>query len=111
MTASKRAKVDGTRSGLLTPRAREVLRLMLNNADTEDGVLVGEGALWWIGDERTSWQVAKQLLQLCLVRDISDTDLLRYEVNADEARRALDDPAYVPEIIRLMRAQRTAVQS
>jgi hypothetical protein len=79
---------------------------MVERADDPDGEgeLVGEKGTWWIGTERTSWGVAKQLLRLCLVRDVSDThSLLRYEADPEEARRVLDDPSYVPEIVRLTR--------
>lgn len=86
----------------LTPRARAVLAAMLAHRDDEEGELTRDGAQWWLGLDRTSASVANQLLRACLIRlEVGDLgDRYQVWVATEEARPALEDPAYVPLIER-----------
>lgn len=88
----------------MTKRAREILRLMVEKRDHEDGELVGDKGQWWIGTERTSFKVVKQLLVLCLI-SLECGEVGRYEVYQanEEAKKFLNNPKYVPLIVRAMR--------
>ena len=88
----------------MTKRAREILRIMVEKRDHEDGELVGEKGVWWIGLERTSFQIVRQLLTLCLI-SLECGKVGGYEVYqaTSEAKEFLDNPKYVPLIVRAMR--------
>jgi len=93
----------------LSPRAREVLARMVEHADDgdEEGELTFSSGQWWLGDDRTSGAVAKQLLKGCLIR-MSHGDLgdkYQLYVATDEARSVLDDPNYVTVIERAIAEQ------
>jgi hypothetical protein len=99
---------DRARAIKLTPRAREVLRLMVDHADDEDGdgELVGEHGVWYVGLERTSWRVVKQLLWFGVIKvawgDEAGDGRYQAYVATGEARRALDDPGFVPLFVRAL---------
>jgi hypothetical protein len=77
-------------------RAREVLRLMVENRDDEegDGELVGEKGQWWIGDERTSGRVVNELIRACVIKQLDECSGRGYAVWVahSDADRALADP-------------------
>lgn len=95
---------------ILTKRAREVLRMLVEEKDDdgEDLDILGERGRWYVGLEPTSWAVVKQLLQCCLIHPIDDHSGLGakiqvYIARKEEAVKVLADPEYVPEMIRLIR--------
>lgn len=85
----------------MTKRAGEILRLMVEKRGHENGELVRESGEVWIGDQRTSCAVMNELLRLCMI-SLVHGKVGGYEVYtaASEAKEFLDDPKYVPLIVR-----------
>ena len=75
----------------LSPRAKQVLAIMRDHEhDSHDGWLVQEGVECWIGDQRTSHAVVKQLIECCFVSEEQSGGRTRmYSIN-DSGKRFLD---------------------
>lgn len=85
----------------LTPAMHRVLRALADDADRD---LVREGREVWYGSSRTNSTVLNALLRLCLVSPDgfheTGQGYERYEINED-GRGVVQDPNYVPRILRL----------
>ena len=82
-----------------------VLRRM--REEDEELVKATSDAFSWVGLTRVHPSTVKMLLQLCLVTgEMADRPgaLDRFVINED-GRGVLDDPAYVPRLVRALRAR------
>lgn len=81
----------------------------LRKDDVNDDLVWERGGGWWIGDEQTSGAVGNKLLRLCLISEsnmvINSQTYKVYGINED-GRGCLDDPRYVPRIVRKLRKRR-----
>lgn len=68
----------------LTDRQHEILTVMADKADTDEGELVMEGREVWLGLERTNKATVLALLRLCAIRLESGEPggCERYTINA-----------------------------
>ena len=66
MTA-KRQSLGARLAHLLTPRQREILTLMADHKDTDDGELVYEAGTAYVGLECTNGKLVLGLLRLCAI--------------------------------------------
>lgn len=79
---------------MLTPRAMEVLRMMLQG----DEEFVAEGIHCWVGDVQVSRATLRQLLRCLALKDVSDqSGIERYVVN-DIGKAILERPALAEEV-------------
>jgi hypothetical protein len=63
-----------------------------------------DGAGWWVGQERVSGRCCLNLLRLALLKQEEldgKSGFRRYEPNS-ETFKVLDDPDYVPELVRVI---------
>lgn len=94
--AGARSLYRRVRSPYLTPAMARVL----TNMREEEEELVGDRGQWWVGEHRTNWATARRLLRLCLVRTINVPTSMECFVINETGRAILDDPTYVPPILR-----------
>jgi hypothetical protein len=85
----------------ISDRSLEVLKKMAaleHEAETSseyiDSAIVCDGIECWIGYDRTSWRVVKQLLQSMLISDRSDGGTHRYEINESGKRFLAGEKPY-----------------
>jgi len=88
----------------LTPGIRAVLQEMSKGEE----LVFETGGGWWIGDRRTNGSIAMKLLRFCLITSDSYNEideargyLVRYSINED-GLALLNDPYYVPRVVRAM---------
>lgn len=79
----------------LSKRAVVILKQMASHEDTEGGELACEGIECWVGDERTSRSIVRQLLECVFMKDVSDTGgIERYVINESGKRFLLGKKPY-----------------
>lgn len=70
----------------LTKRQREVLQALADDEDLD--LAYDKGGGWWLGAKQTNGKIVNSLLRLCLLRNITDSEMLRYTIN-ESGERAL----------------------
>lgn len=92
---------------LVPTGVRNLLRRVQASEDQE--LVYERGAGWWVGCDQVAGRYARLAIQLVLVGldgfSRVGHGMERYHVN-EEGRRALGDPAYVPTIVKHLRASR-----
>lgn len=92
------------RNPLLSPGMARLLRWMVE--DDPDGDIVGEKGTWYCGYHGTTWSTVKKLLVYCLItpdgEERPDKGFERYVLNS-EGRAILEDPEYIPLIMKAIK--------
>lgn len=82
---------------MLSKAAIKVLRMIVED---EEDLFCSNGECW-VGYHRTTNKVLNELLRLCLIKNDSVSE--NYYGPTSEAKEILNNPNYIPEIIRILR--------
>lgn len=90
---------------IVSTRARNLLARLMASEDRE--LVYEQGAGWWLDADQVAGRDAFELLRFCLIRELSmqGVKMTVYRPDESEAERLAADPAYVPEIVRLVAQQ------
>jgi hypothetical protein len=96
------AQEQGKRNPFLTPAMERVLRILVNDPHE---YLIGDRGEWWVGDHRTNQQTLHRLLHICVLSGPDSTGGCEIYTTNSESSAVLNDPKYVPLIVRHQRGQ------